>query len=294
MWDYADANRITTLKAVTAVTCIFCHHHLLRIPSMKFEVKEKALLCQASICKACGWWCVYRVHQGEYEETANVAESYSGTVGSLKELDLVDISTPLREVRQYLLAKEDSIFDAHPRLFENVVASVFSDLGWNARVTAYSGDQGVDVVLDGPDNKTVGVQVKRYRSDRRIEAEQIRSFAGALLLNGHTKGVFVATSPFRKGAQRAAREFATIGYPIELVDAKKFLNALGVAQISSFKIDRERVASLFLRTGLHVGTGLHKEFTPGEDLRLRPVVLQTFAREEFIREEDDGNENHLI
>jgi len=226
------------------------------------------------------------VHQGEYQQTAGFAESYSATIGSLKELDLTDISTPLAEVRQYLLAKENSMFDAHPQLFENVVASVFSGLGWNARVTAYSGDDGIDIVLDGPDDKTIGVQVKRYRRERRIEAEQIRSFAGALLLNGHTKGVFVATSPFRKGAQNTARKYADFGYPIELIDAEKLLDALGIAQISSSKIGKKQIASYFLRTGVHVGTGLHREFSPGEDIRLRSVILQTFARGDFIEEED--------
>lgn len=87
-----------------------------------------------------------------------------------------------------------SIFEAHPKLFEDVVCSVFRDFGWNARVTACSGDDGIDVVLDGESDSTVGVQVKRYKKEKKIEAEQIRSLAGALLVNGHTKGIFVTTS----------------------------------------------------------------------------------------------------
>ena len=49
----------------------------------------------------------------------------------------------------------------------------FGDLGYRARVTAYSGDDGIDVILDGDDDKAVGVQVKRYKN--RIEVDQIRS-----------------------------------------------------------------------------------------------------------------------
>lgn len=65
--------------------------------------------------------------------------------------------------------------DVHPRVLEQIVCSIFKDLGYKARVTAYSADGGVDVILDGANDNTVGVQVKRYKQERRIEAEQIRS-----------------------------------------------------------------------------------------------------------------------
>jgi restriction system protein len=290
MWNYSEAGRLLTIHSVAAEECIFCQYEMSRFPAQKFEAGSKTLLAQFSFCRRCGWWTVYRVHQGEYPRTAGVAEGYSGTIGCLKELDLTDVSIPLTEVRQYLLAREDSIYDIHPRLFEEVVCSVFKDMGWEARVTAYSGDDGIDVVLDGPEDSTIGVQVKRYRRELRIEAEQIRSFAGALLLNGYTRGVFVTTSDFRRGAKRTADKYAAIGYPIKLVNAEQFLEALGIAQISSFNLDGERFARYILSTGLDVGTGVHKEFVSGEDLTNRPVVLQTFVREELVSlyREDQG------
>ncbi len=143
------------------------------------------------------------MHQGDHPNTPEF-ECYSGAIGCLKELDLTDVSVPLDDVRQYLLAKKDSVYEAHPKLFEDVVCSVFKDFGWDARVTAYSGDDGIDVVLDGHADNTVGVQVKRYKKQNKIEAEQIRSLAGALVVNGHTRGVFVTTSSFRKGAWQTA------------------------------------------------------------------------------------------
>jgi len=54
------------------------------------------------------------------------------------------------------------------------VASVFRDCGFHARVTSYSGDGGIEVILERGD-ETIGVQVKRYKS--AIDAEQIRSLA---------------------------------------------------------------------------------------------------------------------
>jgi restriction system protein len=287
MWEYGEAGRLLTISSVGSDDCIYCQTPLLRLPAESFEAGIKRLFVQLSICPHCGWWTVYRVHQNEYERTAGLAEGYSGSIGCLKELDLKDISAPLSEVRQYLLAKKDSAFDAHPKLFEDVVFSMFKDLGWNARVTAYSGDEGVDVILDGPDGSTIGVQVKRYKKERRIEAEQIRSLAGALLQGGHTKGIFITTSRFRKGAERTAHQLTAIGYPIELIDAERFLAALGIAQHNSFELTQDKAVSYLLSPGLHIGTGAHKDFVPGEDLRERPVIVSTLLGSELLDLRDD-------
>jgi hypothetical protein len=282
MWEYREAGRLITIDAVLSDDCIYCRNPLLRLPSASFESGVKRLFVQLSICKLCGWWTVYRVHQNEYPRTAGIAEGYSGSVGCLKQLDLNDISIPLEEMRNYMCAKEDSIFDVHPRMLEDIVCSIFKDLGWNARATAYSGDGGIDVILDGRDGNTVGVQVKRYKKERRIEAEQIRSLAGALMQGGHTKGIFIATSNYRTGAKRTAQELTAIGVPIELIDAERFLRMLGIAQQNAFEFNQDKAISYVLSNGAHIGTGTHKDFVPGEDLRDRPVIIQAFTHSELI------------
>lgn len=282
MWEYREAGRLITIDAVVSDDCIYCKNPLVLLPSANFESGVKRLFVQLSICKLCGWWTVYRVHQNEYPRTAGIAEGYSGSVGCLKQFDLNDISMPLKEVRQYMCAKEDSKFDVHPRIFEEVVCSIFKDLGWTARGTAYSGDGGIDVILDGQDDNTIGVQVKRYKKERRIEAEQIRSLAGALIQGGHTKGIFVTTSNYRRGAKQAAEDLTSIGVPIELIDAEGFLRMLGIAQTNTFELTQERAATYLLSKGAHVGTGIHKDFAAGEDLRERPVIVQAVTRSELL------------
>lgn len=282
MWEYAEAGRLMTLKSVYSDSCIYCQASMLRLPAVQFDAGSKSLFVQLSLCQMCGWWSVYRIHQGEFTRTAGIIESHSGSVGSLKELDLSDISIPLNQVRQYLLAKKESIFSVHPRVLENVVSGIFKDCGWNARVTAYSGDGGIDVILDGPCGKTIGVQVKRKKKEQRIQAEQIRSLAGALLVGGHTKGVFVTTSAFTRGARKTAHKLSSIGYPIELMDAERFLRGLGIAQINSFKLDEERIKSYVLTRGAHLGAGLNRDFTPGEDLREREIAGSIWTGSELV------------
>ena len=65
---------------------------------------------------------------------------------------------------RYLTAKYEERFIINPRLFEETVASVFKSIGYFTRVTAYQNDGGIDIILDGNDNKVIGVQVKRYSS----------------------------------------------------------------------------------------------------------------------------------
>ena len=269
------------MRAVASRVCIYCQNPLVRLPAERFEVGDKRLFVQLSFCALCGWWTVYRVHQGEHPEIPQI-EGYSGTIGCIKELDVTDISAPLKEVRQYFLARRDSIYDAHPKLLEDVVCSIFKDLGWTARVTAYSRDGGIDVILDEPSGSTVGIQVKRYGQNKRIEAEQIRSLAGALMLGGHTKGIFVTTSRFRKGAVATAEGFCELGCPIELMDAERFLEALGIAQVQSFRLDPERASFCILNNCIHLGSGPSKEFTPGEDLSERPIMATVWLPDELI------------
>lgn len=108
---------------------------------------------------------------------------------------------------------------------------MFGDRGFHTRVTSYSGDGGIDVILERP-GETVGVQVKRYRN--AISAEQIRSLAGALFVGGYTKGVFVTTSRFQPGGTQASALAHARGMAIELLDAPRFFEELKIAQRSRF------------------------------------------------------------
>lgn len=142
-------------------------------------------------------------------------------------LDTVDVQ--LEQVRRYLMRKFDARASMHPRLFELTVASVFRDLGYHAEATAYSKDGGIDIVLTDQAGVRIGVQVKRRKDV--IEVEQIRSFLGALVLGGFARGVYVSASRFSRGARGAAGLSTQIEMPIELIDANRFFDMLGYAQM---------------------------------------------------------------
>ena len=233
-----DGRRLVNLWREPA--CPFCEKELLPVVAVhNREVTSDPppwtdhhdfFSANVEACPACGWW------KAQYIKSwANPGEIctdiYQGGA-SLKELDVTDLSLPIAEVRDYLAIRYEERLKIHPRLFEEVVGSVFSNLGYSTVVTAYSGDDGIDVILTRG-GETVGVQVKRYKN--KINVEQIRSLAGALVLNGLTRGIFVTTSTFESGAHSTADRLGQKGYRIELMDAPRFFDALQLSQREMYR-----------------------------------------------------------
>ncbi|MDN7178580.1 restriction endonuclease [Caballeronia sp. SEWSISQ10-4 2] len=246
IWDYSHVSWELAGAIAHCSTCFFCRSTLQALPPRykDFEAFNSEVGVTPAVCAGCGWWTVL-VEQQDLEPTIHYDPDSSdilddgvhrfsmttGAAGSLKELDLTDVEQPLQDIRDYLTIRYEKRFELHPRLFEETVASVFRDCGFHARVTSYSGDGGIDVILERGD-ETIGVQVKRYKN--AINAEQIRSLAGALLIGGYTKGVFVTTSRYQRGGVRVSELATARGMPIELLDAPRFLGELKIAQRSAF------------------------------------------------------------
>jgi restriction system protein len=181
-------------------------------------------------CPLCGWWVVIRVIW--ISSKHQLWNMYYGVAGALRHLQAVDITEPVSEIRKYLAADYGRRFDLSPQKFEEVVASIFQSLGYRAELTAISNDGGIDIVLQDRGGEITGVQVKRYRN--AIKIEQIRSFVGALVIDGMTRGVFVTTSSFQGGAKGVIAKANVRGVKMGLVDAGKLYELLEIAQIANW------------------------------------------------------------
>jgi restriction system protein len=227
IWTYEQTSLTLPPKGRNVAACSFCRTPLDRLvnrvldrPVFKDTGDDEKWI---DACPRCGWWVVSFKY-----ETRMGADWHLGVrraTGTLRSLDLSNVSVPTEEVRQYLLARYTDRLNVHPRKYEDVVAEVFRDFGYRVRVTSYSGDDGIDVfVFDGKSDDIVGIQVKRTKND--IEASQIREFAGALVLNGSTQGVFVTTEDFTRGAVRTASRYQAQGLAISLCNAASFYDKL--------------------------------------------------------------------
>lgn len=216
---------------------------------LNLDFNKKSSDIWIETCNVCGWWNLIK-NISISTDAWQVWDFFYGCSGVLKELNIEDIQAPIDEVSRYLIANYESRLRINPKLFEEVVADVFKGLGYYVQVTGYSNDGGIDVVLSNSSEKITGVQVKRYKN--KIKVEQIRAFAGALILAGHNKGIFVTTSDFQPGALKAAKKFSSKTLPIKLINSQEFYDALKISRIDQFdnekllkSLNKEKISSLY-------------------------------------------------
>lgn len=111
---------------------------------------------------------------------------------------------------ELLAATNYSGFD--PYEFEELVEDLFKGLGYEAEVTAKSGDYGVDVLAE-KDRDRVAIQVKNYSPGNNVGAQAVQQLIGAMAYEGYqaNKGIIVTTSDYTVRALEQAK-----GSPVEL------------------------------------------------------------------------------
>lgn len=216
---------------------------------LNLDFDKKSIEIWLETCNACGWWNLIK-NISIAAEVWQIWDFFYGCSGVLRKLDIEDSKTPIDEVSRYLIANYESRFQVNPRLFEEVVADVYKGLGYYVQVTGYSNDGGIDVVLRNSAEKIIGVQVKRYKN--KIKVEQIRAFAGALVLAGYNRGIFVTTSDFQPGALKAVNKYNSKTLPITLINSQEFYDALRISSIDRFdnkklleSLNKEKISSLY-------------------------------------------------
>ena len=118
------------------------------------------------------------------------------------------------------------IWELSPSFFESLVVDLIIKMGYGGSRESVvqrlgkRGGEGIDGVVneDALGLDVVYIQAKRYAADNTIGRERIQQFAGALVGQGASKGVFVTTSSFSKGAVDYAIK---VPQRIILIDGKK-------------------------------------------------------------------------
>ena len=86
-----------------------------------------------------------------------------------------------------------------PEYFEQIVADIFTALGFTTEVTGGADDKGVDVIaryFDGLDFAPIYIQVKHYCGTMKVTPNEVQKLAGAVLLHGGLQGVLVTCGAF--------------------------------------------------------------------------------------------------
>ena len=137
--------------------------------------------------------------------------------------DLIDrgFSEIEAQVKSELLEKLKAI---DPYYFERVILILLKKMGYGEFIeTSKSGDGGIDGIINedklGLDK--IYIQAKRYE-DNKVREKDIRNFIGAMS-GDTTKGVFVTTSAFDKGAIQKAHD---AHHTIILIDGNKLVDLM--------------------------------------------------------------------
>jgi len=120
---------------------------------------------------------------------------------------------------------EDSLRNLTPRMFEELVATIFEAEGYAVSVTPHSRDGGVDVFAERTNKLGLPdqwiVECKFYREEHPIGVELVRQLLGVREILNARNAALVASTRFTKGAQLIAEQSG-----IELIDRERLLSWL--------------------------------------------------------------------
>jgi HJR/Mrr/RecB family endonuclease len=145
---------------------------------------------------------------------------YSDTASNNSSLVIRDIN---EEVKKYFSRFPEKLYELHPTKFEELIASIFVDLGFDIELTKATRDGGRDIIVrikNAVMNILTYVECKRYSADNKIDVGIIREVAGVHYIRKPSKSIIVTTSFFTKDA---------------IVEAKTLENQLELKDFNSIK-----------------------------------------------------------
>lgn len=150
----------------------------------------------------------------------------------------------------------ENILNNDPIFFERLVLDLLLKMGYGdfedaGQTTPASNDGGIDGIIsqDRLGLDKIAIQAKRY-TENVIGRPIIQSFAGALLGMGLTKGVFITTSTFTRGAVEYAENQANL--TIILIDGDKLADLMieyNVGTFTSHTYEIKRIDSDYFNIG---------------------------------------------
>ena len=103
-----------------------------------------------------------------------------------------------------LRQQPDSMYQLQPRKFEELIAELLADLGYDVELTPATRDGGKDILaqMTTPHGDVLClVEVKKHRADRPVGVELVRQLYGTLVDADATSAMLVTTSSFSSDAR---------------------------------------------------------------------------------------------
>lgn len=161
-----------------------------------------------------------RIDLAQYPEFAayffgNHGDTGAGLATTVQQIESNEL-TPTEQLEQAFSSIEsdlaadllNKVMEQSPAFFEHLVVDLLVKMGYggsfadSARVTQLSNDEGIDGIIyeDKLGLDKIYIQAKRWQN--QVGRPTIQQFAGALVGQNATKGVFITTSTYSKEARQ--------------------------------------------------------------------------------------------
>lgn len=137
--------------------------------------------------------------------TEELFESEESAVPPKTALLFTDVND---ELKRYFAEHPEKLYDLTPRKFEELIASILRDFGFDVELTQATRDGGRDIIAymkNAVCSYLTYVECKKYAADNKIGVGIIREVAGVHHLRKPNKSLIVTTSFFTKDAVEEAR-----------------------------------------------------------------------------------------
>lgn len=114
------------------------------------------------------------------------------------------------EIKKFFKKYPQKLYDLNPRKFEELIASILKDLGFDIELTKATRDGGRDIIAiikKGITNYVTYIECKRYDITNKVGVGIIREVIGVHTLRKPEKSIIVTTSFFTKNAIQEAKLF---------------------------------------------------------------------------------------
>jgi len=129
---------------------------------------------------------------------------------SASKIIMPDVS---HELFSYLRKHPEALYATSPRTFEEIMASIFRNQGYNVELTPPSKDGGYDLIAVQHNNLTGSqvylVECKKYAPDHKVNVGIVRGLYGIVCSEDVTKGIIITTSSFTRGAKEFAGDHSS-------------------------------------------------------------------------------------
>lgn len=153
-----------------------------------------------------------------YDNLDLILDSTLWTSESIADSVLIKLNEISRKLLESIAIKPELMYKLSPRKFEELIAKLLEDDGFNVQLTSKSRDGGRDIFasLSLPVGKILTlVECKKWSANKKVSVQPIRSLYGILMSERATNAMLVTTSTFTKPA---ADFIKSVKYQMSLKD----------------------------------------------------------------------------